>query len=88
MGNIWVQLLTDHPNAFIVLVVASALVGATVAWLVAHLLFRRRTERLRVEVATLKELRERRIGEFVRLTPPDQQSQNPARPERRSGLPE
>jgi hypothetical protein len=83
MGKIWVQLLSEHPSAFTVLVVASAIVGAILAWLVAHLLYRRRTELLRTEVAKLKEQRERRIGEFRRLTPPDQETQKFTGPERR-----
>jgi hypothetical protein len=85
MGKIWVQLLNDHPSEFTVLVVASALVGAGLAWFIAHLLYRRRTERLRAEIATLKEQRERRIGEFRRLTPPDQETHKFEGPERRSG---
>jgi hypothetical protein len=64
-----VQLLRDHPGTIALVAAASALFGATVAAIVAHLVHRVRTKLLSAEIAKLKEQRGRRIEEFSRLAP-------------------
>jgi hypothetical protein len=64
-----VQLLRDHPGTITLIAAASALFGATVAAIAAHLVHRVRTKLLSAEIARLKEQRGRRIEEFSRLAP-------------------
>jgi hypothetical protein len=76
-----VQLLRDHPGTIALVAAASALFGAVVTAIVAHLVHRVRSKQLLAEIAKLKEQRGRRIEEFTRLAPGiERRAPGPSRP--------
>jgi membrane protein YqaA with SNARE-associated domain len=71
MSSYWLQVLHANRGAVIRLVAIAACAGGIVGWLLARLAYLRRAHSLKQEIARLRELRDRRLDAFTRLTPPD-----------------